>query len=76
VLHPKYKLEYFEEAGWEDDWIETAEELVHDRFASHYDKINATEQVDIAYSSEREDSMQLVCKLVIFVFVSLHSTVI
>jgi hypothetical protein len=76
VLHPRHKLEYFKEAGWETSWIETAEELVRDRFDRDYDTIEVTEQVDMTYSSETEDSMLLVSGLVIFVFLSLHSTVI
>ncbi|KAF8232401.1 hypothetical protein L208DRAFT_1272385, partial [Tricholoma matsutake] len=32
VLHPHHKLKYFEKANWEQDWIDTAWELVCDRF--------------------------------------------
>ncbi|KAG2085773.1 uncharacterized protein F5147DRAFT_588812 [Suillus discolor] len=38
VLHPRHKLSYFKAAGWQDDWIHTAEQLVRDefkRYASH-----------------------------------------
>ncbi|TFK59950.1 hypothetical protein BDN72DRAFT_729660, partial [Pluteus cervinus] len=24
ILHPRHKLKYFEDAGWEDDWIDKA----------------------------------------------------
>jgi hypothetical protein len=27
VLHPQYTLNYFEIAGWEQDWIDTAEQI-------------------------------------------------
>jgi hypothetical protein len=36
VLHPRHKLEYFKNAGWEEDWIKTAEELVRDEFERSY----------------------------------------
>ncbi|KAG2085762.1 uncharacterized protein F5147DRAFT_527162, partial [Suillus discolor] len=32
ILHPRHKLTYFKSAGWEQDWINTAETLVHDKF--------------------------------------------
>jgi hypothetical protein len=78
-LHPRHKLKYFKNAGWESGWIETAELLMHDHFDIDYDKIKATEQdlgFDVGYSSEREDPMQQVHKHFIFVFLSSHSTVI
>ncbi|KAF8986550.1 ribonuclease H-like domain-containing protein [Cyathus striatus] len=28
ILHPKYKLQYFKNAEWEDSWIETAKEVL------------------------------------------------
>ncbi|TFY67078.1 hypothetical protein EVJ58_g1873 [Rhodofomes roseus] len=33
VLHPRYKLRYFENARWQEGWINTAEELVRDEYA-------------------------------------------
>ena len=27
-LHPRYKLRYFKKAGWEDEWIDVAENIV------------------------------------------------
>ncbi|KIK32878.1 hypothetical protein CY34DRAFT_39087, partial [Suillus luteus UH-Slu-Lm8-n1] len=36
VLHPHHKLAYFKTARWEDDWINTAETLVRDKFAHAY----------------------------------------
>jgi len=32
VLHPRHKLQYFKTAGWEEDWIEAAEQIVRDEF--------------------------------------------
>ncbi|KIJ17296.1 hypothetical protein PAXINDRAFT_47510, partial [Paxillus involutus ATCC 200175] len=36
VLHPGLKLAYFRTKAWEQEWIETAEKLVHDKFANKY----------------------------------------
>ena len=36
MLHPKHKLKYFEQAGWEDSWVEKAEELVRTEFERSY----------------------------------------
>ena len=32
VLHFCHKLQYFKNAGWEEEWIEAAEEIVRDEF--------------------------------------------
>lgn len=36
VLDPRFKLEYFRDAKWEQEWIETARNLVHDVFNRDY----------------------------------------
>jgi hypothetical protein len=36
VLHPRHKLQYFRNAGWDDDWVETAHEMVRDIFDNAY----------------------------------------
>ena len=36
VLHPQHKLKYFKNARWEVEWINTAENLVHDEFDRSY----------------------------------------
>jgi len=36
VLHPCHKLHYFKTAGWQDDWIQTTETLVHNEFECSY----------------------------------------
>lgn len=38
VLHPKYKLKYFEKQNWEEDWIKTAEEIVREEFKKNYEE--------------------------------------
>ncbi len=36
VLHPRHKLDYFIKAGWEEDWIERAKQLVRAEFERSY----------------------------------------
>lgn len=36
VLHPRHKLEYFKNAGWEAEWISTAEKIVRDEYERSY----------------------------------------
>jgi hypothetical protein len=36
VLHPQHKLRYFKTAGWEDKWINVAEQIVRDEFKQKY----------------------------------------
>jgi len=36
VLHPRHKLEYFKKAKWDDDWIDTAKQIVRDEFERSY----------------------------------------
>ena len=37
VLHPGLKLEYFRQKEWEEEWIDTAEELVHKVYVARYE---------------------------------------
>jgi len=36
VLHPQHKLAYFKNAGWEDEWIKTAEHIVCTEYECSY----------------------------------------
>jgi len=36
VLHPSHKLAYFVQAGWDDEWRATAEEIVRAEFERAY----------------------------------------
>jgi len=36
VLHPRHKLHYFKKAGWQEDWIETARDIVRAEFDHTY----------------------------------------
>ena len=38
ILHPGMKLEYFRNQKWEEDWIEQAETLVWEVYATKYEK--------------------------------------
>ena len=36
VLHPSHKLKYFSKQGWNQEWIDTAEEITRDEFIRNY----------------------------------------
>ena len=36
VLHPGLKLEYFRQKEWEEEWIDNAEDLIHQVYATQY----------------------------------------
>jgi len=36
VLHPRHKLQYFKNAGWDEAWIETAHAIVREEFDRTY----------------------------------------
>ncbi|KAH8995600.1 hypothetical protein EDB92DRAFT_1794416, partial [Lactarius akahatsu] len=36
VLHPCHKLEYFKRHNWEEAWIDTARDIVHNEFDQQY----------------------------------------
>ena len=64
VLHPCHKLEYFKRAGWDDEWITTAHEIVQ----TEYDHSYAFMEVDESDNLQPE----LVCasQAVAFVLVT------
>lgn len=41
VLHPAHKTTYFRLAGWQPDWIETAEQIVRDEFDRAYAELDS-----------------------------------
>lgn len=43
VLHPRHKLRYFKNAGWDDEQVATAENLVQARFESVYKALQCAE---------------------------------
>jgi hypothetical protein len=42
VLHPHHKLAYFEAAGWDQAWIDTARDLVREQFELQYTTLPTT----------------------------------
>lgn len=36
VLHPRYKMSYFNKATWESDWIDTAQQIIQEEWETHY----------------------------------------
>ena len=43
VLHPSHKLTYLQNAGWSEDWIATAKEIVKTEFEQAYAGIDSEE---------------------------------
>jgi hypothetical protein len=62
VLHPRHKLKYFENAGWEKEWIERAEEIVREEFDKSYGSLDAS-WADVAVQSSKSK----VCALILLV---------
>ncbi|KAF8232741.1 hypothetical protein L208DRAFT_1423064 [Tricholoma matsutake] len=54
VLHPRHKLKYFEKANWEQDWIDTAWELVHEEFERSYKQDSGSENEESPSPSPKE----------------------
>ena len=65
VLHPRHKLNYFKNAKWEDDWIETARQLVRDEFDLLYNHPS---------TSQESPSSTQVCTAHSYVLFSSHHT--
>lgn len=36
VLHPRHKLQYFKNAGWDKEWIQAAANIVQEEFDRTY----------------------------------------
>lgn len=56
VLHPSYKLQYFENANWDQEWIETAREIVineYERRYAQYDNVSEEEVEEVEKPSVR-----------------------
>lgn len=46
VMDPRHKLQYFKNANWEDEWIETAKGIVRDTFDG-YVEMSAEKEIEI-----------------------------
>ncbi|KAH9981720.1 hypothetical protein BJV74DRAFT_797816 [Russula compacta] len=53
VLYPCHKLTYFKNASWDQMWIDTAKNLVHDQFESRYASCT-----DTAMENDRQKTQQ------------------
>jgi hypothetical protein len=56
VLHPRYKMTYFTKAGWERDWITTAEHLAKTEWAANYNIVAATSEPQSGITEAGESS--------------------
>ncbi|KAG2120773.1 uncharacterized protein F5147DRAFT_647200 [Suillus discolor] len=52
VLHPQHKLSYFKNAGWTEEWINTAETLVHEEFECSYSILDIKNDTDTEMDEE------------------------
>ena len=55
VLHPRHKLQYFCNANWDDKWIATATEIIHDEFVRGYadlpiNEVDVVRQANVSIS--------------------------
>ncbi len=64
VLHPHHKLNYFTKHNWEDDWIQTAREIVRTEFNRSY----TGKEADVNEDCMELDIGDTVC-LFLYVFV-------
>ncbi|TFY51080.1 hypothetical protein EVG20_g11174 [Dentipellis fragilis] len=46
VLHPHHKLAYFQNVQWQEDWIETMRDMVHDEFKRSYASLEVPEDAE------------------------------
>jgi hypothetical protein len=54
VLHPRHKLSYFKNAGWEHEWVVAAEQIVRAEFKRSYEKHEDCEDCEEGRSSDEE----------------------
>jgi hypothetical protein len=61
VLHPKYKLAYFQKAQWEQEWIDTAKDMLRDEWETTYKPT-----IDPSFLDDTLEStgMDVVCSVV------------
>ncbi|KIM52383.1 hypothetical protein SCLCIDRAFT_53909, partial [Scleroderma citrinum Foug A] len=55
VLHPRYKLEYFKQAGWTLEWVATAQNLVRNTFKTSYVSCHLPGDASEDHSSDQEE---------------------
>lgn len=47
VLHPEFKLQYFKNAKWEADWIETAEDIIRIEWTDKWSTMGDAGEVEV-----------------------------
>jgi hypothetical protein len=63
VLDPRRKLDYFRAAGWEEEWIEAAREIVREEFDRGYAGIRLENEDD-------SEELSSVCHCIIISIIS------
>jgi hypothetical protein len=58
VLHPRHKLTYFKNAGWETDWIDAAERIVRTEFKRSYARDDGVD-VDVVDGERLTDDEEM-----------------
>ena len=76
VLHPRHKLSYFKNAGWEDEWIDAAERITRTEFERSYAHRERADGEEASTESNPDEevhcnTLYTVIKFTIF---TLHST--
>lgn len=63
VLHPQHKLQYFEDAGWEPEWIAQAHRIVKEEYDERYKDRDVPEGIfeplDSRKTSSNIDSVRI-----------------
>ena len=62
MLHPQHKLDYFKKAGWEEEWITKAKEIVRTEFERSY---KYRDVLDEGCGPKDETLTSKVCKFII-----------
>ena len=61
VLYPQHKLKYFEQAGWEPEWIAAAKDIIHAKFDRSYavqpGNVEEDQDGDIKMSEKRSKNI-------------------
>ncbi|KAJ3971457.1 hypothetical protein EV361DRAFT_219428 [Lentinula raphanica] len=55
LFHPKYRRNYFERAGWEDNWINTAVVTAREIWTTHY-RVASPSRATLLAPSELDDA--------------------
>jgi hypothetical protein len=66
VLHPSLKIEYSHQHGWEEDWIEQAQNMIRKEYIGSYEEDKQT-----AINNNSNEKPSKVSILFIYIFVYL-----